>query len=512
MNILTSVSSFGIWTLLSRILGYLRDILIAIFIGTTSLADAFFVAFRLPNTFRRLFSEGSFNSAFVPQYSKLDIKKKSYEFANAIFNLLIFSLLFIVCLAEIFMSEVLYLISPGFLDDSIKFNLATSLSRITFPFLFFVSLSSFYSAILNSKGKFAVAAAVPIFLNVMLIGSIFYADIYDKEYVYSMSWAVSLAGLLQLLMLFFYSKKYFIPKLKIKFTISKEVKYFFKRLLPSIFSSGIMQINILVGTIIASFQTSAVSYLYYADRIYQLPLAITGIAIGTVILPTLSKEIFQNEKRKSFFLQNRSIELSLFLSAPAMVGILVATKPIISCLFGYGSFDQESINQTSKALFVFGFGLPAFSLLKIYSSFYFARGDTKFPFYISIMTVVSNILISIIFFSLIGFIAIALGTVISCWLAIIIYQIYLSKNNLHQFDRVFRTRISKIFVCSFVMSAILYFLLFKFGAGFESTSYIKIFYLLGIVGSSAIVYFLLSILFKSFSISDFKSKTYETKE
>ena len=510
MNILTSVSSFGILTLVSRILGYLRDILIAFFVGTSFLADAFFVAFRLPNTFRRLFAEGSFNSAFVPQYSKLDVKKKSYNFANSIFNLLVFSLLLLICVAEIFMGGVLYLISPGFLADDQKFELATSLSRITFPFLFFVSLSSFYSGILNSKGKFAVAASAPIILNVMLIGSIYYSYINKEEYVYHMSWAVSIAGFLQLLMLYFYSKKYFVPKLSFNFTISEEVKYFFRRLLPSIFSSGIMQINILVGTIIASFQASAVSYLYYADRIYQLPLAITGIAIATVILPTLSKAIFRKEE-KSFFLQNRSIELSLFLSAPAMVGILVATQPIISCLFGYGSFDQESIYQTSRALFIFGFGLPAFSLLKIYSSFYFARGDTKFPFKVSLLTVIINILISILFFVYIGFIAIALGTVISCWIAILVYQVNLHQNNLHQFDKIFKIRISKIFVCSFIMSAILYFLLFEFGDVFYENSASKIFYLVGIVGSSALIYFLLSILFKSFSISDFKSKSYETR-
>ena len=510
MNILTSVSSFGILTLVSRILGYLRDILIAFFVGTSFLADAFFVAFRLPNTFRRLFAEGSFNSAFVPQYSKLDIKKKSYNFANSIFNLLVFSLLLLICVAEIFMGGVLYLISPGFLADDQKFELATSLSRITFPFLFFVSLSSFYSGILNSKGKFAVAASAPIILNVMLIGSIYYSYINKEEYVYHMSWAVSIAGFLQLLMLYFYSKKYFVPKLSFNFTISEEVKYFFRRLLPSIFSSGVMQINILVGTIIASFQASAVSYLYYADRIYQLPLAITGIAIATVILPTLSKAIFRKEE-KSFFLQNRSIELSLFLSAPAMVGILVATQPIISCLFGYGSFNQESIYQTSRALFIFGFGLPAFSLLKIYSSFYFARGDTKFPFKVSLLTVIINILISILFFVYIGFIAIALGTVISCWIAILVYQVNLHQNNLHQFDKIFKIRISKIFVCSFIMSAILYFLLFEFGDVFYENSASKIFYLVGIVGSSALIYFLLSILFKSFSISDFKSKSYETR-
>ena len=217
------------------------------------------------------------------------------------------------------------------IENPEKYNLAVTLSRIAFPFLLFVSLSSFYSAILNTKGRFAVAAAAPIILN-RFQNIIFYAKFFDKELVYFMAWAVTLAGILQLIMLAIYAKKYFTPKISFNFKISSEVKHFFKRLFTSIFSSGVMQINILVGTVIASFQTSAVSYLYYADRIYQLPLAITGIAIGTVILPSLSKEIFQNKDGKNFFLQNRSIELSLFLSAPATVGIIMATEPIISTI------------------------------------------------------------------------------------------------------------------------------------------------------------------------------------
>jgi putative peptidoglycan lipid II flippase len=511
MNILSSVSSFGFLTIVSRILGYFRDILIAIFLGTSFLADAFFVAFRLPNTFRRLFAEGSFNSAFVPQYTKLDSQKKSYKFASSIFNLLTFVLLALVCVAEIFMGGVVYMISPGFVENPEKYKLAVTLSRIVFPFLFFVSLSSFYSAILNTKGKFAVAAAAPIILNLLLIASILYAKFFDKELVFFMAWSVTAAGAIQLAMLAIYAKKYFKAKIKFNFKISSEVKYFFKRLLPSIFSSGVMQINILVGTVIASFQTSAVSYLYYADRIYQLPLAITGIAIGTVILPSLSKKIFQENDGKCFFLQNRSIELSLFLSAPATVGIIMATEPIISTLFGYGSFDQESVFQTSKALFVFGFGLPAFSLLKIYSSFYFARSDTKFPFYVSLITVVLNVFISLILFSYLGFVSIALGTTISCWTGALVYQSFLLKNNLHRFDKTFGIRVSKIFVCSFVMSAILYFLLFKFNFVFEDSPVNKMFYLTTIIGISASIYFLLSILFKSFSIKDFRVKTYESK-
>ena len=270
-----------------------------------------------------------------------------------------------------------------------------------------------------------------------------------------------------------------------------------------------MQINILIGTIIASFEASAVSYLYYADRIYQLPLAITGIAVGTVILPSLSKEVFQKNDEKSFFLQNRSIELSLFLSLPATIGIIMITEPIISTLFGYGSFDNDSVYQTSRALYIFGFGLPAFSLLKIYSNFYFARGDTKFPFYISLFTVVVNITISLSLFSLLGFISIALGTTVSCWLGVLIYQFFLLKDNLHKFDTIFKIRIFKIILCSIIMGFFIYLLIPEFDFVVSNGYPKKIGNLLVILSSSTLIYFVLSIIVKSFSIKDFKLENYE---
>ena len=507
MNILKSVGSFGGLTIISRILGYIRDILIAIFIGTSYLADAFFVAFRLPNTFRRLFAEGSFNSAFIPMYTKFKNKKQSYLFANSIFNFLLIILLGLVFLCEIFMGGVMFIISPGFVEDPNKFEVAKTLSRITFPFLLFVSLSSFLSAILNSNNKFAASAAAPIILNIFFIISIFISSAYDKSFVQNMSLAVFFAGIVQFLILVFCTRKYFIPKLGFNFIYLKNIKDFFKRILPSIFSSGIMQINILVGTIIASFQSSAVSYLYYADRVYQLPLALTGIAVGTVILPVLSKSLKSKSDKIVKFLQNRSVELSLFLSAPAAAGLIIGSEQIISCLFGYGSFDNESIKQTSRALKVFGYGLPAFSLLKLYSNFYFARGNTKFPFHVSIITVILNIFISILFFNKIGFISIAFGTTISCWISIFIYKFFLKKDNFYEFDKIFIERLSKIFVCTLIMASILYFQFFYFSYNFETTSIYKLFYLIFIISSSIIVYFALSLLFRSFSIRDFRIKS-----
>ena len=297
MNLIKSTSTYSFFVIISRVLGYVRDLFIAIYLGSGPVADAFFVAFRIPNTFRRLFSEGTFNSAFVPSYmSELNKGKDSAKrFANNVFNFLIIGLLLIVILIEIFMPFFVLIIAPGFVESGEKLEMTINLTRITFPFLLFVSLSSFLGAILNSFNKFAVASAAPIILNIFLILTLLYANHLNDELVYYLSYAVTTAGLIQLLFLIFFTKKYYFPKFSLRINLNKKIKFFFKKLFPSIFSSGVTQINILVGTIIASFQASAVSYLYYADRIYQINLAIAGIAIGTVLLPNLSKYV---EKKK----------------------------------------------------------------------------------------------------------------------------------------------------------------------------------------------------------------------
>ena len=428
MNLIKSTGTFSFFTMISRLLGYARDVLIAVFLGAGPLADAFFVAFRIPNTFRRLFSEGTFNAAFVPSYSSLLSKKKlSANFANNIFNLLILALFFLVIIIEILMPLFVFLIAPGFEGDSQKIELAITLTRITFPFLFFISLASFFSAILNAHNKFAIASSAPIILNVFLIGVLLFGKILNDQLVYYLSYAVTISGVVQFIFLYFFTKKYFLPKLKLNIKIDQKIKTFFKKLLPSIFSSGVSQINILVGTIIASFQASAVSYLYYADRVYQINLAIAGIAIGTVILPQLSKYVQNNKKDKISLIQNKALELSLFLSIPAAIALLIASEEIISSLFGYGSFDEESVKNSAKALFYFGVGLPAFSLIKVFSAFFFARNNTKIPFYISLTSVLLNIFISITFFKEIGFIIIPIATSISSWFNAILLFFLLKK-------------------------------------------------------------------------------------
>ncbi len=508
MNLVKSTGTFSFYTIISRLLGYLRDVLIAIFLGTGFLADVFFVAFRIPNTFRRLFAEGTFNSAFVPSYTSELIKgkSKSNKFANEIFNLLLLFLLFLVLVAEIFMPALISLIAPGFVEYSSKVETAIILTRITFPFLIFVSLSSFFGAILNSHNKFAAASAAPIILNLVLISILLFGNYLDDKIIYFLSYGVSIAGFLQLVFLYKFVNKFYSIKLNLKIKINNKVKIFFKKLLPSIFSSGVTQINILVGTIIASFQASAVSYLYYADRIYQINLAIAGIAIGVVVLPQLSKHIYLKKRNKILEIQNKALELSMFLSLPALAALILGSDEIISALFGYGSFNEEAVFNSGRALYFFGLGLPAFALIKVFSTFFFANNNTKTPFYISLVSVILNILISVYYFKIVGFIIIPIATTISSWFNSILLFIYLKRGNLFEFNKIFLVRFVKIIIASILMGIFFKYLILFFENELIYENDFKSFYLIISVFLSLMFYLILSLFIKAFKYDDIKLK------
>ena len=507
MNLLSSTTIFSFFTILSRILGYIRDILIAVFLGTSIFADAFFVAFRLPNTFRRLFSEGTFNAAFIPSYTSARLKSKKIGnfFADEVLSLLLLILLFIVTIAEIFTPYLIYIIAPGFIEDNLKFSLAVELTRITFPFLLFVSLSSFFSGILNSNNKFAAAAAAPIFLNLILISSILLSYYQNLNTAKLLSLGVTLAGVLQLIFLFYVTYNFYKPSFKFKIKISKNVKFFFKKLLPSVLSSGVTQINILVGTIIASFQAGAVSYLYYADRVYQINLAIAGIAVGTVSLPVLSKAFKKKNLNKVSDIQNKSLELSLLLSLPASLALIIASEEIVNGLFGYGSFSPNDVLMTSTALKFFGYGVVAFALIKILSNFFFARDNTKEPFYISSFMVFLNVSISLSFFDKIGFIIIPIATSISTWIGVVIYLYLLAKREYLLLQPKMIFNFIKITIASLIMSFALMFTLEKYASYLDYQYIYKSIYLIIIVGFVGTVYLVSCYLFGLLKIKNYKT-------
>ena len=507
MNLLSSASVFSFFTIISRILGYVRDILIAIFLGASIFADAFFVAFRLPNTFRRLFAEGTFNAAFIPSYTsaKVEDKKKGKKFADDVLSSLLLILLFLVTIVEIFTPYLIYIIAPGFLEDQIKFNLAVELTRITFPFLLFVSLSSFFAGILNSNNKFAAAAAAPIILNIVLILSLIYSYWQGLDYVKQLSYGVTTAGIIQLFFLIYVTKKFYQPAFNFSLKFSNKVRFFFKKLLPSILSSGVTQINILVGTIIASFQTGAVSYLYYADRVYQINLAIAGIAVGTVSLPVLSKAFKMKKIKKISNIQNKSFELSLLFSIPASFGLILASNEIVNALFGYGSFSSKDVEMTAAALQFFGYGVPAFALIKILSNFFFARDNTKTPFYISIFIVFLNILISVSFFNTIGFIIIPIATSVSTWIGVFIYIYLLNRKKILLLKNQLMINLIKIFTATIIMSCILLFSLNRFAYYLDYNYNYKAVYLISIVSFVGMFYLLSCYLFGILKLKNYKT-------
>ena len=320
-----------------------------------------------------------------------------------------------------------------------------------------------------------------------------------------LSYGVTLAGILQLIFLFFVTLKFYKPNLTFKLKADSKVKFFFKKLLPSIFSSGVTQINILIGTIIASFETGAVSYLYYADRIYQINLAIAGIAVGTVSLPVLSKAFKNKNIKKLSIIQNKSFELSLLLSIPASLGLILASEEIVNALFGYGSFSKEDVSLTADALKYFGYGVPAFALVKILSNFFFARDNTKTPFYISIVMVIINISISVSLFSNLGFIIIPIATSIATWIGVLIYIYLLNKKKSLLLKIGLISNIIRILSSTIVMSLILVIALNNYADYLDYMYKFKAIYLISIVGFAGIVYLITCYLLGILKIKNYKT-------
>ena len=507
MNVLRSSVIYSLFTSISRIFGFLRDILIANFLGTGLLADIFFVAFRLPNTFRRIFSEGALNSAFVPIYTKLikdNLKQESSKFAGTIFLIFLIVSSLVVLIIEIFMPFFLVILAPGFTNDHEKFNELVNVSRIIFPFLILISVSSIFSSILNSYNKFALSAALPIILNITLIIALIIAARTTSDFLLFLSWSVIIAGLIQIILLIIAltrKKIYLIFSLKLH---TNYVKRFTKLFSASFFSSGLLQINILIGTIIASYESGAISFLYYADRVYQLPLALVGIAIGIAMLPSISSKI----KSENSELIHESIEqtlmYSLLFAVPASVGIYALSEQIISVLFERGEFDEKSSLFTSKALKFYALGLVAFILLKIYTPIFFAYENAKPTLYIAVVNLAMNTVLSIILFIYIGFIGIPIATSVSAWISVILINYYSNKYNYYKISHRIYLPTAVIIIVSFMMYLYLSFLKTYSGIFFNLLQNYEIIFLLFSVLSSILLYFILISFYKPFKYSEIK--------
>jgi putative peptidoglycan lipid II flippase len=454
MSLYRAIATVGGWTLASRVLGFIRDILIARLLGVGPVADAFFVAFRFPNLFRRLFAEGAFNSSFVPLFARKAEEQgqpAAIVFAEQVLAVLLTTLLALTIAAQLSMPWLIYAIAPGFAADPAKIELTARLTVITFPYLMFMSLIALQSGILNSLHRFARAAATPMLFNVVAILALLLVLPLTGAPGDVLAWSVAVAGVVQFLWLVHACARAQVV-LRLPWPrLTPDVRRLLKLMLPGIVATGVIQLNLVIGTIIASLQAGAVSYLYYADRVYQLPLSVIGAAVGVVLLPELTRHIRAGRPEAALDSHNRGIELTLLLSLPAAVGLVVLADPIVRVLYERGAFDAQARGAVAAALAAFACGLPAYVLIKALTPGFFAREDTTTPFRFAMADVGTNIVLSLTLFPLLGFLGIAIATATAAWVNVGLLAWRLHRRALLRLDARLRRRLWRVPAASALM-------------------------------------------------------------
>ena len=458
MSLLRGLMTVGGLTGVSRILGFARDILMAAVLGTGPVADAFFVAFRFPNVFRRLFAEGAFNAAFVPGFARrleADGRERAQAYAESVLAVLLAALATFTLLAVAAMPWLMHVIAPGFGDDAAKFDLAVQLTRLTFPYLMFMALVALYGGILNALYKFAAFAAAPAVLNVFFIAVLAAVIPFTGSAGPVLAWTVTLAGMAQFGLLVWRTHRAGISLSLPSPRLTPGVRRTLRLMGPGVLSAGALQLNLLVGTMIASWQDGAVSYLYYADRVYQLPLGLIGIAFGVVLLPDLSRKLRAGENAAAQGTLNRGLELAMLLSLPAAVALLVIPQPIITVLFERGAFGADAARATAHALAAFALGVPAYVLIKILQPAFYAREDTKTPLKAALANVTTNIALSLALFPALGHVGIALATAAAAWVDSGLLGFWLHRAGHLRLDTACRRRLPRMALASALMGAAL---------------------------------------------------------
>ena len=457
MTLIRAATTVGGLTLLSRVLGFARDILIANVLGAGMVADAFFVAFKLPNFFRRLFAEGAFNAGFVPMFSginRTDGVDAAREFAEQALAVLLAVLLVFVIVMQAAMPWLMYGLAPGFADTPAKFDLAVALTRLTFPYLLFVSLISLMGGVLNGVGRFAAAAAAPILLNVCLIVGIVALAPHTETAGHALAWGVAAAGVAQFLWLGLALGGAGLSLRLPRPRLSPRVRELGRLMLPGVLGAGVVQVNLLADVILASFlPEGSISYLYYADRVNQLPLGVVGVAVGTALLPLLSRQVAGGESAAANASHNRAVEMALLLALPATAALLVLAAPVISVLFERGAFDAGAAAATAWALMAYAAGIPAYVLIKVLTPGYFARKDTVSPVRIAVVCMAVNLALNLILMWPLKHVGLALATAIAAWLNIVLLTRGLGRRGYFSFDDRLKRRLPRIVGSAAVMAA-----------------------------------------------------------
>ena len=460
MSLLRAIATVGGVTMVSRVFGFVRDILVAGYLGAGPVADAFFVAFRFPNLFRRLFAEGAFTAAFVPIFAGLlatDGAPRARAFANEAFGVLFWVLLVLVAVVIAVMPAVMYLFAPGFVDDPSKFDLTVLFARIVFPYLLFISLVSLLAGVLNSFDRFAAAAATPIILNICLILAILTLTPLLPSAGHALAWGAFAAGIAQFLWLLVNARKVGFTLELPRFRMTPQVKTLLRRALPVALGAGVYQVNLFADTVLASLLPSgSVSFLFYADRVNQLPLGVVGVAVGTALLPMLSRQVRTGDNAAALASQNRALEFACLLTLPAAAALMVIAHPVISVLFQRGAFSAVEADATAAALAAMAVGLPAFMLIKALTPGFFAREDTATPVKIAVLCTVVNVACSLALMGPFLHVGIAVAMSVSAWLNAGLLALVLYRRGQLRADARLRRRVPRALLASGAMAAVLW--------------------------------------------------------
>ncbi len=457
-RLITGFLTVGLWTLVSRGAGFVRDVMMAAYLGAGPVAEAFLIAFSLPNMFRRFFAEGAFNFAFVPMFAKkMEAGEDAQGFARDAFNGLGAVLVAVTVLGTFAMPWLVWAMASGFAGDA-RFDLAVDFGRIAFCYILFISLVALLSGVLNAHGNFTEASVVPVLMNLMFIAAMLMAVRAGWDMGLTLAWTVPVTGIAQLAFTWAAARRAgyaFVPG-RPRWTPE------LKRLLivagPALLAGGVVQINLLVGRQVASFSEGAIAWLSYADRLYQLPLGVVGIAVGTVLLPDLARRLRAGDAeggRDSF---NRSTEFALALTLPAAVALVVIAEPLCAVLFERGAFTKADTANTALALAAYGAGLPAFVLHKVLQPLFYAREDTRRPFRYALAAMIVNAAFAVGMMPVIGFMAAALATTVSGWTMVaLLWWGSRPMGPQAQTDARLRQRLPRILAASLFMGAVLWF-------------------------------------------------------
>ncbi len=505
IRLFSGLFTVGFWTLASRILGFLREILLAAYIGPGPVMDAFVAAFRLPNMFRRFFAEGAFNAAFVPMFSKrLEGDENAQGFAQDAFNLLAAAVLALVGLAMVFMPALVWLTAEGFKGDE-RFDLAVGYGYVVFPYILFMSLAALFSGVLNATGRFAVAAAAPVLLNIFACTALIVGAATGGEVINWLIAVIPVAGFAQLALVWYATER---AGIQIRFgrpKLSPEMRNMVRIAVPAALAMGVTQVNLVVGQLVASKTEKAISWLFAADRLYQLPLGVVGIAVGIVLLPDLSRRLRTNDGAGARNAFSRAGEFTLLLTIPSTVAFVIIPVPLVSVLFERGQFTPEDTAATALAVAVYGVGLPAFMLQKLLQPLFFAREDTRSPFRYALVAMVINAVLAFGLYPLVGWIAPAIAASAAGWGMVALLALGARRmGDEARFDDRFKRRAPRILAASIGMGVVLVVAMQLFGWTFEMPGW-RYSALLALIVTAAVSYFLLGHLLGAFKLSEFRT-------